>query len=60
MWYSVIEISDDKRVKIFLASARNRTRVYRMAGDNSTAEPPMLAYNAKCQKLECVVLGHRN
>ena len=46
--------------KILLASAGNRTRVYRVAGDNSTTEPPMLAYNPQCQKLESMVLGHRN
>ena len=41
MWYSVIEISDDKRVNMFPASAGNRTRVYRVAGDTSTTEPPI-------------------
>ena len=48
--YSVIATSNDKHVKIILASAGNRTRVYRVAGDNSTTEPPMLAYNPQCQK----------
>ena len=43
-----------------LASSGIRTRVYRVAGDNSTTEPPMLAYNQKCQKLESMVLSHRN
>ena len=53
-------MSDDKRVKMLPASAWNRPRVHRVAGDNSTTEPPMLAYNTKSLKLESMVLGHRN
>ena len=58
MWYSVIEISDEKRVRMLPASAANLTRVYRVAGDNSTTEPPMLAYTTKCVKLYTMVIGH--
>ena len=49
--YSIIETSNDKHVKILLASTGNRIRVYRVAGDNSTTEPPILAYINKSQKL---------
>ena len=53
-------MSDDKRVKMLPASAWNRPRVHRVAGDNSTTEPPMLAYKKKSLKVESMVLGHRN
>ena len=47
-------------LKFYCASAGNRTRVYRVAGNNSTTEPPTLAYNAQSKKLESLVLGHKS
>ena len=37
-------IKDDKGFCKRIASAGNRTRVTRVAGENSTTEPPMLTY----------------